>query len=157
MKTWKAERESALPIDDTWYQGSTIEKISAAAAPPVRRDSGGSSRRVPAKLTGRRSPPIGRACASINTSASASPIMRSWPWNASFQCSGGHLRIHSRSSLTASAGSHSSSSSTSSGSASKRQGYASALPGLPGQTFARSSNIGPVSRIAAANAITRVR
>src|SRR5918998_6280733 len=50
VKVCSAERESASPSDATWYQGRMKEKISAAAAPPVRRDSGGSERSVAARL-----------------------------------------------------------------------------------------------------------
>ena len=52
----------------------------------------------------------------------ASDTVRSWPWNASVQCSAGHLRTYSSASLTASAGSQSASGRTSSGSAVKRHG-----------------------------------
>ena len=41
---------SLPPKYDTWYQGRNIEKTSAAAAPPVMRDSGGSERSVPERL-----------------------------------------------------------------------------------------------------------
>ena len=48
-------------------------------------------------------------------------------------------------------------SSTSTGSVSKRHGYGSALPGLPGQIFVRSSYISPVTRTMPPNACTFVR
>ena len=89
--------------------------------------------------------------------ASASETVRSWPWNASVQCSAGHLRTCSSSLASSSAGTRSLSSRTSSGSVSNRHGYASTLPGLPGQTGVRSSNISPVTRTIAASSLTRVR
>ena len=52
-KTWKRRARSASPSAVTWNQGSTIEKISAAAAPPVMLDWGGSER----EARRRRSPP----------------------------------------------------------------------------------------------------
>ena len=157
MKTWKAERESALPIDDTWYQGSTIEKTSAAAAPPAMRDSGGSPRSVPPRLTARRPPArasphrvhqdgrVGLADRAQLALERELPVLGrplADPLEVVLDRLGAQPLLLLEHEL---------------GLASKRHGYGSALPGLPGHTFARSSNIGPVSRIAAANAITRVR
>src|ERR687898_264806 len=93
-------------------------------------------------------------CAS--SSASASDTVRSCPWKARCQCSAGHLRTCSSSPASSTAGTNSPSSSTISGSVSKRHGYWSAFPGLPGQIFSRSSYISPVTRTMPPKACTPV-
>ena len=97
-----------------------LERVVARVGHRAARGSGRSGRR----------PRMRRS----SSSASASETVRSWPWKASCQCSAGHLRTCSSSSATAPRRARrSSSSSTISGSVSKRHGYASRLPGLPGQ------------------------
>src|SRR5262249_37763053 len=59
---------------------------------------------------------------SRSRAASEAPIVRSWPWKARCQWSGGHFRTCSSSVASSSAGTKSSSARTTAGSASTRQG-----------------------------------
>src|ERR687892_1141506 len=59
---------------------------------------------------------------SRSSSASDSPIVRSWPWKARCQCSAGHLRTCSSSGASSSAGTKPSSARPGTGSASPRHG-----------------------------------
>src|SRR4051794_35239934 len=99
---------------------------------------------------------------SSSRAASASPIVRSWPWKARCQWSAGHLRTCCSSGASSSAGTNSSSGRIRTGSDSTRQGYSSRFfedfwPFFtPGQIFSRSSNISDLTRASPPKAWTPV-
>ena len=137
-----------------WYQGSNSVTSMAAAARPALRSSGGSSRRRASALTRgadaaalhrlHQHPRVGLGDGPQLALEGERPVLGRPLADVLEPPRRRARRAGSRRAPAP-------------GSAANRHGYGSGLPGLPGHTGVRSSNMSDVSRSEPANAFTRVR